>query len=42
MSDSEMSDVSTCTSGSSDEEASKARNAIADISYELKPLNFIY
>ena len=40
MSDSDMSDFSHCSSGSSDEEASLARNAIADISYELKPLNF--
>ena len=41
-SDSDMSDVSRCTSGSSDEEALQVRNAIADISYELKPLNFAY
>ena len=41
MSDSEMSsDASSYTSGSSDEEASQTRNVIADIVYELMPLNF--
>ena len=33
-------DSSRVSSGSSDAEASKARNAIANISYELKPLSF--
>ena len=41
MSDSGMSsDASSYTSGSSDEEASQTRNVIADIAYDLKPLNF--
>ena len=34
------SDSSRVSSGSSDSEASKPRNAIADINYELKPLSF--
>ena len=41
MSDSGMSsDASSYTSGSSEEEASQTRNVIADIAYDLKPLNF--
>ena len=34
------SDSSRVSSGSSDSVASKPRNAIADINYELKPLSF--
>ena len=42
MSDSEMSDASRYTGGSFEEEASQTSNAVADIAYELKPLNFTY
>ena len=37
-----MSELSDYSSGSSDEEASQARNAVADIDCKLKHLNFTY
>ena len=39
-SDSEMSEISDYSSGSSDEEACEVRNAVANIDCKLKPLGF--